>query len=208
MKLIVGLGNPGTEYEATRHNVGWMVVDAFAKKFRIALDRHEKNAMTGEGRVAGGSVKLARPLTYMNLSGDAVKLLVGAYLDSPEDLLVVYDDIDLPTGKLRIRSEGSAGTHNGMRSIVSSLASERFPRLRFGVRGAAYEDGRGLRDYVLDGFSSEEQPLVGEAVGRAVDALVLFVRGDLKRAMNQFNRDPESGERRAAGSEQEKPPAS
>ena len=208
MKLIVGLGNPGTEYEATRHNVGWMVVDAFAKKFRIALDRHEKNAMTGEGRVAGGSVKLARPLTYMNLSGDAVKLLVGAYLDSTEDLIVVYDDIDLPTGKLRIRSEGSAGTHNGMRSIVSSLATERFPRLRFGVRGADYEDARGLRDYVLEGFGTEEQPLVGEAVGRAVDALVLFVRGDLKRAMNQFNRDPESGERRVAGSEQEKPPAS
>ena len=115
MKLIVGLGNPGTEYEATRHNVGWMVVDAFAKKFRIALDRHEKNAMTGEGRVAGGSVKLARPLTYMNLSGDAVKLLVGAYLEATEDLIVVYDDIDLPTGKLRIRSEGSAGTNNGMR---------------------------------------------------------------------------------------------
>ena len=195
MRLIVGLGNPGSEYERSRHNVGWTIVDAFAKKFRIDISKHEKDAMTGEGRVVGGSVKVAKPLTFMNLSGDAVRLLVNAYLDSTDDLMIVYDDIDLPLARLRIKPGGSSGTHNGMRSIVSSLASERFPRLRFGVRGAEYPDGR-LRDYVLDDFTAEEAPLVERGIERAVDALVLFARGDLKRAMNEFNRDiPEESEK-------------
>lgn len=188
MKLIVGLGNPGGDYERTRHNVGWMVLDAFAKKFRIDIAKHEKNAMTGSGRVAGGAIMLAKPLTYMNLSGDAVKLLTNAYLDSTEDLMVVYDDIDLPLGKLRIRPNGSAGTHNGMRSIIGSLASERFPRLRFGVRGTNYSER--LRDYVLGEFDADEQAQVDRAIERSVDALLLFARGDLRRAMNEFNRDP------------------
>src|SRR6185436_13460269 len=172
MKLIVGLGNPGPEYERTRHNVGWQAVDAFAKKFRIGVTHHEKNALTGTGRVAGGSVLVAKPLTYMNLSGDAVRLLVNAYAESPADMIVVYDDIDLPLGRLRIRPNGSAGTHNGMRSIVESLATERFARLRFGVRGESY-DAR-LRDYVLDAFTAEEMPLVERGIGQSVDALVLF----------------------------------
>lgn len=189
MKLIVGLGNPGPEYERTRHNVGWQVVDAFARKFRIEVSRHEKNALTGSGRVAGGSVMVAKPLTYMNLSGDAVRLLLNAYLESPQEMIVVYDDIDLPLGRLRIRANGSAGTHNGMRSIVSAIQSENFPRLRVGI--GASEQGR-LRDYVLDEFTLDEQPVVGRAIDRAVDALLLFARGDLKRAMNQFNRDPET----------------
>ena len=188
MKLIVGLGNPGAEYERTRHNVGWQVLDAFARKFRIAVTKHEKSAMTGSGRVAGGSVTVAKPLTYMNLSGDAVRLLVNAYLESTDDLIVVYDDIDLPLGKLRIRPSGSSGTHNGMRSIVQTLGTERFPRLRVGI-GAA--DGGRLRDYVLDEFAGDEQAVVDRAIERAVDALVLFARGDLRRAMNEFNRDEE-----------------
>ncbi|HEX7154538.1 MAG TPA: aminoacyl-tRNA hydrolase [Thermoanaerobaculia bacterium] len=189
MRLIVGLGNPGPEYENTRHNIGWLVVDAFARKFRLDVTKHEKNALTGSGRVAGGSVMVAKPLTYMNLSGDAVKLLTNAYLDSTDDLMIVYDDIDLPVGKLRIRPNGSSGTHNGMRSIVSSLATERFPRLRFGVRGANFNER--LRDYVLDDFDADEQATVSRGIERAVDALFLFVRGDLRRAMNEFNRDPE-----------------
>jgi len=147
MKLIVGLGNPGPEYAKTRHNVGWMVIDAFAEKFRIRVDKHEKNAMTGTGRVAGGSVLVAKPLTYMNLSGDAVRLLANAYTESLDDVIIVYDDIDLPLGKLRIKPNGGPGTHNGMRSIVASLASERFPRLRVGI-GGVDSTGR-LRDYVL-----------------------------------------------------------
>jgi len=188
MKLIVGLGNPGEGYARTRHNAGWMVLDAFAKKFRIDIAKHEKEAMTGEGRVGGGSVKVAKPLTYMNLSGDAVRLLVNAYLDSTDDLMVVFDEIDLPLGKLRIKPSGSAGTHNGMRSIVECLGTERFARLRVGVRGETQPDYR-LRDYVLDEFTPEEAPVVEKTIERAVDALVLFARGDLKRAMNEFNRD-------------------
>jgi PTH1 family peptidyl-tRNA hydrolase len=168
MKLIVGLGNPGAEYERTRHNVGWRVVDAFAKKFRIDITRHEKNAMTGEGRVAGGAVMVAKPLTYMNLSGDSVKLLVSAYLDSTDDLIVVYDEVDLPLGKLRIRPDGSSGTHNGMRSVVASLASERFARLRFGVRGPSYSEAGRLHDYVLGEFTAEELPAV-EAESRRIE---------------------------------------
>lgn len=191
MKLIVGLGNPGAQYEKTRHNIGWRVVDAFAAKFRIAVSVHEKNSMTGSGRVAGGSVLVAKPLTFMNLSGDAVRLLVSSYTESLQDLIVVYDDIDLPTGKLRIRPSGSAGTHNGMRSMVEALGREDFPRLRVGVRGDGDYDR--LRDYVLDDFSAEEAPLVDRSIERAVDALVLFCRGDLRRAMNEFNRE-ESGE--------------
>ena len=188
MKLIVGLGNPGADYERSRHNVGWMIADAFAKKFRIDISKHEKDAMTGEGRVAGGSVKVAKPQTFMNNSGDPVRLLVNAYLESTDDLMIVYDDIDLPLARLRIKPSGSSGTHNGMRSIVASLATERFPRLRFGVRGAEYPDGR-LRDYVLDDFTADEEALVSRGIERAVDALVLFARGDLKRAMNEINRD-------------------
>jgi PTH1 family peptidyl-tRNA hydrolase len=188
MKLIVGLGNPGPDYEKTRHNAGWHVVDAFARKFRIAVTKHEKNALTGSGRVGGGGVMVAKPLTFMNLSGDAVRLLVNAYIESLNDVIVVYDDIDLPLGKLRIRPSGSAGTHNGMRSIIGELGSEAFPRLRVGI--GVQEQGR-LRDYVLDEFTADEQPVIDRAIERAVDALVLFCRGDLKRAMNQFNRDPE-----------------
>ena len=153
------------------------------------LSKHEKDAFTGTGRVAGGSVLVAKPQTYMNLSGDAVALLRNAYAESPQDLMVVYDDIDLPLGRLRIRPNGSSGTHNGMRSIVASLASEDFPRLRFGVRGASYSEGPRLRDYVLEDFEEAELPAVRSNIERAVDALVLFARGDLKRAMNTFNRE-------------------
>lgn len=191
MKLIVALGNPGNEYARTRHNVGWMVADAFAGKFRIRIDKHEKEAMTGSGRAAGGAVMVAKPWTYMNNSGDAVKLLSAAYLDSLQDLIIVHDEVDLPLGKLRIRERGSSGTHNGMRSVVASLASEDFPRLRFGVRGANYAETARLRDYVLEDFEESELPVVKRNIERAVDALVLFARGDLRRAMNEFNRDPD-----------------
>lgn len=192
MRLVVGLGNPGATYERTRHNVGFRVLDAFAAKHRIGISTHEKDALTGKGRVAGQSVMLAKPLTFMNLSGKAVSLLVRAYLDSPEDMLVVYDDIDLPLGKLRLRERGSAGTHNGMESILGSLETGSFPRLRFGIRGTGYSQSNDLARYVLDDFDPDEEPVVEEAIARASDALLLFVRGDLKRAMNTFNRDPES----------------
>jgi PTH1 family peptidyl-tRNA hydrolase len=187
MKIIVGLGNPGPEYAKTRHNIGWMVIDAFGAKFRIRIDKHEKDAMTGGGRVAGGSVLVAKPQTYMNQSGDAIRLLVNAYAESLDDLIVVYDDIDLPLGKLRIKPNGGPGTHNGMRSIVAALETEKFARLRIGI-GGVDSSGR-LRDYVLGEIAPDEEAAINRAIERSVDALVLFVRGDLKRAMNEFNRD-------------------
>ncbi len=191
MRLIVGLGNPGANYERTRHNAGFRVIDAFAAKYRIGVGTHEKDALTGKGRVAGQSVMLAKPLTFMNLSGKAVSLLVRAYVESPEDLLVVYDDIDLPLGKLRLRERGSAGTHNGMESIIGSLETGSFPRLRFGIRGTTYSQTDDLARYVLDEFEPEEETAVAAGIARAMDALLLFARGDLRRAMNTFNRDPE-----------------
>src|SRR5260370_21764422 len=112
MNLIVGRGNPGREYARSRHNVGWMIVDAFAEKFRIDISKHEKEALTGSGRVAGGSVMVAKPLTYMNRSGEAVKLLTDAYLESLQDLIIIHDEVDLPLVKIRIRERGSARPHN------------------------------------------------------------------------------------------------
>lgn len=189
MKLIVGLGNPGTQYVSTRHNIGFRVVEAFARKHRIEIDTREKSAVTGRGRVAGQSVLLAKPLTFMNLSGDAVGKLVRTYLESLADLIVVYDDVDLPVARLRLREGGSPGTHNGMKSIVQALGTEAFPRLRFGVRGSDYDRVRDLAGYVLDDFGKEEELLVETAIGSCMDALIMFVRGDLRRAMNEFNRE-------------------
>lgn len=150
--------------------------------------------MVGKGRVAGGAVLAAKPLTFMNLSGNAVDKLIRAYAESPRDMIVVYDDIDLPLGKLRVRERGSAGTHNGMRSIVGTIATEDFPRLRIGVKGESFAEARDLADYVLERFSPAEDEIVTKVVQRATDALLLFARGDLKRAMNEFNRDPKEEE--------------
>ena len=186
MRLIVGMGNPGAEYAGTRHNVGFEVVELLGRRHGIPLRKRSMRSVMGDGLIEGHKVILARPTTYMNLSGDAVRLLVNAYVESTDDLMVVYDDIDLPLGKLRIRPSGSSGTHNGMRSIVQTLETERFPRLRVGIGSS---DGGPLRDYVLDEFAPDEQTAVDRAIERAVDALVLFCRGDLKRAMNEFNRD-------------------
>lgn len=203
MRLIIGLGNPGEQYARSRHNAGFRVVDAFARKFRIDFDTHEKDAMTGRGRVGGGAVLVAKPQTFMNNSGPTARLLLGAYAETPAEVMIVYDDVDLLLGAIRIRPSGSSGTHNGMRSIVESLATESFPRLRFGVRGERYAETRALRDYVLDDFDAEEEAAVEETIERAVDALVLFARGDLRRAMNTFNRN----QQKDAPSSVEAPPA-
>jgi PTH1 family peptidyl-tRNA hydrolase len=191
MRLIIGLGNPGSRYDKTRHNIGFTVVETFARRFRLEISDHERDAMVGRGRVAGNAVMVAKPQTFMNLSGHAVAKLLRAYGESPRDLIVVYDDIDLPIGKIRLRERGSAGTHNGMRSIVSALGTEDFPRLRVGVRGESFDSKRDLADYVLEPFSDVEEKELQPTIERATDALLLVARGDLKRAMNTFNRDPE-----------------
>lgn len=190
MTLIVGLGNPGETYLRTRHNIGFRVAEAFVRRYRLEFDTHQKSALTASGRVAGGAITVAKPLTFMNLSGRAVAPLCRLYTDTPAEMLVVYDEIDLPLGRLRIRENGSAGTHNGMKSIIEELGTEQFPRLRFGIRGTGYEPGQDLARYVLDDFRPEEEEIVEHGIRRSVEALFLFARGDLRRAMNEFNRDP------------------
>ena len=195
MKLIVGLGNPGAEYETSRHNVGFRVIDRMASRFRCADQVHEKQALTRSCRVGGGSVLLVKPMTYMNLSGEAVEGLAKKYLDQDlSEMIIVYDDVDLPTGTVRIRPSGSPGTHNGMRSVSECLGTDGFPRLRIGVKGEGYSESSDLASYVLDDFTESETGPIEEAIDRACDALLMFARGDLSRAMNQFNRLQAKGE--------------
>lgn len=189
MKMFVGLGNPGSRYERTRHNVGFLVIDELARRHGIDVTRTEKEALTGKGLVGGHSVMLVKPQTFMNLSGRAVSRLFHYYMEQTEDLVIVYDDIDLDVGRLRIRRNGSSGTHNGMKSIVRDLATDDFPRVRFGVRGETYSKSRDLAGYVLERFTDEEVPYVRDAVDRAADALEVLARGDVQAAMNEFNRE-------------------
>lgn len=194
MKLIVGLGNPGEEYRGSRHNVGFMTLDRLVDRFRFSDPVHEKDALTRKGRLGGRPVMIAWPLTYMNLSGKAVSSLVRSYLEEIDDLVVVYDDVDLDLGRIRIRTSGSAGTHNGMRSIIDHLGSTAFPRIRLGVRGADFGTSRDLADYVLDEFAEDERQRVDTMISDAVEALVLIARGDVRRAMNELNRSREPKE--------------
>jgi PTH1 family peptidyl-tRNA hydrolase len=184
-KLIVGLGNPGREYERTRHNVGFAVVDAFARAHGIAVSRRDHQALVGDGRVGGARVFLLKPQTYMNLSGQAVASFLRYKPVALTDLLVVTDDIALPVGRLRLRADGSAGGHNGLKSLIAHLHGPAFPRLRVGV--GAPRDPSVQKDFVLGPFSRSEQPAVDEAIERAVAALEVWLAEGIERAMNRFN---------------------
>ena len=198
MYLIVGLGNPGPKYAHTRHNVGFDVLDALARKLGVSISRERDGALVGECFVAGQKTILALPQTYMNLSGEAVSRLVNWYRLPPENLMVVYDDIDLPPGTIRIRKSGSAGTHNGMRSIVGLLGYDHFPRLRVGVgqRRPGYE----LADWVLSHYlPGEEQQAADAAYALAADAIIDYIENGVESAMRKFNtkkakKPPESAE--------------
>ena len=185
MYLIVGLGNPGSKYAHTRHNVGFDVLDALSKKLGVSITRERDNALTGECFVAGQKVILALPQTYMNLSGEAVLPLANYYKIPPENLMVVYDDIDLPQGHIRIRKNGSAGTHNGMRSIVGLLGYENFPRLRVGV--GQKREGYELADWVLGHYIGEEQDAADKAFALAADAIVDYIQNGIESAMRTYN---------------------
>ncbi len=188
MKLIVGLGNPGPEYRDTRHNVGFKVVDALVERWRVQdLWREKFEALQIKTVVAGGGdqVIVAKPLTYMNLSGQAVAALAGFYKIEPADILIVTDDVALPVGRLRARRDGGAGGHNGLKSLIQSLATQAFPRLRVGVgRG---DNRRDLADYVLGRFEADERDTVSAAVLRAADASEVFISEGIERVMNTFN---------------------
>ena len=185
--LVVGLGNPGSQYEATRHNVGFRAVDALAKEAGVKIDRAKFQALTAQVTVGGVRVLLMKPQTYMNLSGVAVKQAADFYKVPPERVLVLFDDIDLDVGRLRIRRNGSAGGHNGIKSIISSLGSQEFPRIKIGV-GAKPHPDYDLADWVLSRFTLVEQKLLDPAIEHAAEAVpVIFTQG-IERASSQFNR--------------------
>jgi len=186
MYLIVGLGNPGAQYEHTRHNVGFDVLTLLSEKLHIPINRSKSNALVGEGQFQGEKVALCKPQTYMNLSGEAVQALLHWYKLPPERLLVIYDDIDLAPGWLRIRKDGSAGTHNGMRSIVGCIGTEAFPRIRVGIGGRppAFE----LADWVLSRYQTpEDRQIAFDAYNAAADAAMEWMRNGVQSAMNRYN---------------------
>lgn len=182
--LVVGLGNPGPEYAGTRHNVGFMVVDRLSERHRIPIKTARHGARVGEGMIAGEPVGLVKPLTFMNLSGRAVAPLVNRDALPPAHLIVIYDDADLPVGKIRLRARGSAGGHGGLKSIIGSLGSSEFPRVRIGIGRSSSGD---LIEHVLSRFGPQEREAVDRAIERAADAVESFLAHGVEAAMNQFN---------------------
>jgi PTH1 family peptidyl-tRNA hydrolase len=185
VKIVVGLGNPGREYGSTRHNVGFMTVDELAGRWGATAWREKFSALVAEYRGAE-TVLLVKPQTYMNLSGQAVAAFVRFYKLNVDDVIVVYDDIDLPAGRLRLRPGGGAGGHRGIESLFDHLGSDAFARVRIGVgRPPEYMEAA---DYVLSRFSPEEQPLMAEAVKRAADAVEAVLKVGLAKAANEYNK--------------------
>ena len=189
MYVIAGLGNPGREYEGTRHNVGFMTLDALADKYNIDVREKAFKGLIGKGMIEGNKVILVKPQTYMNLSGECIRQVMDYYKVDPEDILIVYDDISLAPGQLRIRAKGSAGGHNGIKSIIAHLGTQEFPRVKVGVgEKPARMD---LADYVLGHFSKEEQATMDDAVKEAADAVCEIVNVGIAQAMNDHNRKKE-----------------
>ncbi|TYP51664.1 aminoacyl-tRNA hydrolase [Thermosediminibacter litoriperuensis] len=183
MFLIVGLGNPGSEYEETRHNVGFMVLDRLAAELGIKVDRIKFKGLFGEGVYEGEKLLLLKPMTYMNLSGQSVIEAMKFYKIPPENLVVIYDDMDLPVGRLRIRGSGSSGGHKGMESIIYLIASDGFPRIRIGI-GRPPGD---VVDHVLGRFEPGERKKIETVIGAAVEAALTIVRHGVQEAMNRYN---------------------
>ena len=186
MYLVVGLGNPEPEYSMTRHNMGFDVINKLAKKYNISVEKKGFDALYGSGMIENEKVILCKPQTYMNLSGDSVIQFINYYKIDMQDVIIIYDDISLPLGKLRIREKGSAGGHNGMKSIIYQLGSDVFPRIKIGV-GAPQNEGYDLADYVLGHFSKEEVKILTETVIRAADAVECIITDSAQRAMSKFN---------------------
>ncbi len=184
--LLVCLGNPGRDYENTRHNIGFMAADELARREGVKINKLRYRALTGEIRAGGERVLVLKPQTYMNLSGEAVKLAGGFYKIPPGRVLVVSDDVALPLGKLRIRAGGSAGGHNGLKNIIAHLGTDQFPRIRVGVGAPAHPEHE-MIDWVIGRFTSQEKKIVDEAVGRAVEAALCVMEKGVAEAQNQYN---------------------
>ncbi len=186
MIIIVGLGNPDLQYRDTRHNAGFRMIDILAEQNRIDVSARKHKALIGKGMIGAEKVILAKPQTYMNLSGESVRELVDYYKIAPEELIVAYDDISLPPGQLRIREKGSAGGHNGIKNIIACLGTDVFPRIKIGI--GEKPPRMDLADYVLGHFSPEERPIMEESFQRAARAAEMMVSDGAEAAMNLFNR--------------------
>ena len=187
MKLIVGLGNPGKQYANNRHNVGFMVVNKFAEYHDIDLCIKKKKAIFGRGKCYGEGIVLLKPQTFMNLSGEAVLYLASFLKIKTTNIIAVADDTELPFGKIRIRSRGGAGGHNGIKSLIYSLKTENFPRVRFGIGKPSVDSEKDLFDYVLEDFTQEEQDVLDIALENVVEALNAIISESIEEAMNRFN---------------------
>lgn len=186
MHIIIGLGNPTREYQATRHNIGFDAITRIADDYHISLDFKKHKAICGKGHIEGEKVILAQPQTYMNLSGESVRELIDFYKVAPEDVIVIYDDISLEVGQLRLRTKGSAGGHNGIKSIISHLGTQEFPRIKVGVGDKPR--GWDLADYVLSRFHDEEQPVIREALKNTSAAVKTILMDGMEPAMNIYNK--------------------
>ena len=185
MKIITGLGNPGTEYAKTKHNVGFMFVDALAEKLGVTEWKDKFDAKVGEGRIGTEKVLLVKPQTYMNDSGRAVGPVMNFYKLTPEDLIVAHDDMDIPAGTIRIRKKGSAGGHNGIKSILAHVGDEHFSRVRIGIGRPL--PGWTVVNHVLAAFSEEDAPKITEAINYLIPAVECIVNEDVDMAMNRYN---------------------
>ncbi|CUH93814.1 MAG TPA: aminoacyl-tRNA hydrolase [Herbinix luporum] len=190
MRIIIGLGNPTEKYQATRHNIGWDAITRIADDYNIALNQNKHKAICGTGYIEGEKVILAQPVTYMNLSGESVRQLVDYYKVSAQDIIVIYDDISLDVGQLRIRKKGSAGGHNGIKSIISHLGTDEFPRIKIGV-GEKPKDWD-LADYVLSRFKEDEEKIIREALKDSSDACRMIISDGMDAAMNKYNKKKEA----------------
>lgn len=187
MYLITGLGNPDKKYEHTRHNVGFDVIDELAEKYNISISEKKHKALLGKGVIEGQKVVLAKPQTYMNLSGESIVELVHYYKIDPEtEMIVIYDDISFAPGNLRIRQSGSAGGHNGIKNIIKCLGTQEFMRIKVGV--GEKPKNWDLADFVLGHFSKEERENLEDAIGRAMEAVGYMINGDVAKAMNEYNK--------------------
>ncbi len=185
MYIIVGLGNPSKQDEGTRHNAGFMTLDVLADRYNIDISEKKHKALCGKGVIEGNKVVLLKPQTFMNLSGESVRAAADFYKVAPEEIIVIYDDISLEPGQLRVRKKGSAGGHNGMKNIIAHLGTQDFPRIRVGV--GEKPAGMDLADYVLGRFSKGERELLEEAFKEGAQAAVAILCDGIESAMNQFN---------------------
>lgn len=185
MYIIVGLGNPGLKYENTRHNVGFLTIDYLSEKFNIDVKKSKFKSLYGQGEISGQKVMLVKPQTFMNNSGEAIREIKNFYKVDSQNIIVVYDDIDIDFGKIRIRKKGSSGSHNGMKSIIYQIQDDNFPRIKISVgKNPEYMD---LANFVLSGFSEKEAKVIRGEIKNASDAISLMLDQGIDKAMNEFN---------------------